>query len=169
MKFSIAFTATAMLAAFGIDPGAASGQPDGGGAPAAMAVQPGEWEMTTAIVRMQFPDRRAGETIPVPPPSTTRSCITPEQAASPTLDLAQHSQNADCTLVDNSSGGGRLRISLLCRLPPGAMRVTIDGRYTATTLELDQRMTIDGASGPMEMDARIAGRRIGECRGRRGR
>jgi hypothetical protein len=159
MSYSSGIAAAAVLSAFG---GSLSGEGgnSGGGQPAAVSLQPGQWEMTNTIVRMSVPGMPAD--LQMPPPNTTRTCITPEQAASPTFDLTNH-EYRDCTVETNSIAGGRIHFSVQCQIPQGTIRATIDGRHDATTIALDHRISTRWQDATAEVDSRLTGRRIGEC------
>lgn len=133
--------------------------PAGGEPPPVTSIEPGEWEMTTTIVRMRVPEPTTD--LPVPPPHTARVCITPEQAAAPGRDFTGRD---GCTGQNHWGADGRIEISLRCPTPMGAVQVRIAGQHSATSVELDQKVITRWEGSALEMDARITGRRIGECR-----
>src|SRR3954470_7360948 len=49
----------------------------------AVKLQPGQWEMTFAIDKMEMPGMPAGANPAAQPPQKASTCITPEQAAKP--------------------------------------------------------------------------------------
>jgi hypothetical protein len=158
MRYLSGIVATALLAASGGTQDRQAG--DSAGGAAATSIEPGEWEMTTTIIRMSVPEPAAD--LPVPPPHTARICITPEQAASPARDLTGRLDG--CTGQNHWGADGRIEISLRCPTPQGAVQVRIAGRHSAASVELDQKVITHWEGSALEMDARITGRRIGGCR-----
>jgi len=173
MKHSIAAAAALMLAACGSqsegdgekagEKGAAvtSGAAGGG----AVAMTPGQWEMTVQMIRMTVPGMPEGASPPAMPATTIRTCLTPEQASQPNADfLTGTSANGDCSYENMSMGGGRLQGSVQCNTPGGAMRATFEGQFTPTSYEMTQQAQVGNEGSPgMEMETRITGRRIGDC------
>lgn len=139
--------------------GAAGG---GGGGTTAVQMQPGEWELTSTTTRMVVPGRPGA---PLPQPRPVRQCVTPEQAASVTGAVIRNiGQNGECTMQTNAASGGRIQATVQCRIPHGGTATfTVDGSYTATTLEMTQQVRTSGAAANVEMDMRTTGRRIGDC------
>jgi hypothetical protein len=177
-KLSIAAAAVLVLAACGgqrdEDAGnggdAAEAPSEAGGADggaAAIAITPGEWELTVEMIRMSAPGMPAGATPPTMPPTTIRTCLTPEQAGRPTPGfLTGGGADNDCTYENLSTAGGRLQGTVQCTTPDGNMRTTFDGRITAESYEMTQQAQISTAGAPgMEMESRVTGRRIGDCPG----
>jgi len=145
--------------------GAAGGGGGGGGAAAATAAfQPGEWEMTTTISRMNVSGMPAGITMPVTPPVTVRHCMTAEQAAAPNANfLMGKSDGSGCTATDMSMTGGRLQGTIQCNQAGTSTRVVMDGRFTPTSYEINQQIAVEAAGTSTEMEARVAARRVGDC------
>lgn len=161
MRQLIGFAAVAALAACGGSEGGGNASGGGGGGKAAdVAMQPGEWEMTATLLKMSVP---GAPSQPTPPPQSSRRCISAQDLASPTKGLVQDANNPSCTFETNSVSGGEIRFAFRCPSPQGEMRATVNGRYTATTVELDQQIRVQSAAGQMEIDARTTGRRVGEC------
>ncbi|HYJ31362.1 MAG TPA: DUF3617 family protein [Allosphingosinicella sp.] len=162
MRYSSGIAAAAVLAACGGSLARAGGD-SGGGGQSAVSLQPGEWEMTTTIIRMSVPEPTTN--LPVPPPHTARVCVTPEQAASPARDLTESLDG--CTGQNHWGPDGRIEVSLLCETPQGAVQLRIDGHHRATAVDLNQQVSTRWEGSTLVMDARITGRRIGECTARR--
>ena len=177
-RVTIAATAALMLAACG---GQGEGEADQAGnqaeaasgtegaAPggAALAMNPGDWEMTVQMVRMNAPGIPAGATPPTPA-TTVRTCLTPDEASQPTPGFltggGQADANSNCTYENFSNAGGRIQGTVQCTMPEGTMRMTLDGTVTATSYELTQQTQMSGGgTNGMEMESRITGRRIGDC------
>ena len=159
MRHSIAIAAALALAGLGAGYAGKAAISAGGEEPPTVSMQPGEWETTTTIVRMSVPGMPLD--IPLPPPSTARNCLTPEQAASPQVVTGIGDPN--CTQQNGSAEAGRIRISLQCRTPETTTETTIDGHYTATTFDATQQTRMQMQETTVEFHARTAGRRIGDC------
>lgn len=138
--------------------------PAGGGGAAGAAMQPGQWEITTTVTRMNIPGMPAGATPPMPAPTTVGVCLTPEQAARPGADFVTGSGQAQgCTYESNSIAGGRIQARVQCAMPGGSMRSNITGQFTATSYEVSQQVTVPAQGANMEMESRTVGRRVGDC------
>jgi hypothetical protein len=137
----------------------------GGGASANVTMQPGQWEMTVTVTRMNVPGMPAGMTPPMPPPQTSRTCITPEEAQQASSSFLNETTGAGegCTSQNSSMSGGRIQANVQCNRPEGQVRMTMNGQYSATTLDMTQQVQTNQGGRNVEMEARIAGRRTGEC------
>src|SRR5687767_12418733 len=107
MRRSIAGLTILLLAACGGEAGneqaaegtkAAAAASGGGGGGGAVAMQPGQWEIRTEVVRMEVPNMPQGVNAPTPPPTTVNTCLTPEQASAPSGGfLTGSGEAAGCT------------------------------------------------------------------------
>lgn len=134
--------------------------PAGGGGGSASAgsamqqMQPGEWEIS-----MQLPN---GGALP-----GTRVCLTPEDVSRGAAAMAgggRQQEGINCDYSGVSIAGGRISGTSSCTQPGGmSVSITMDGTMTPTEYAVNQRMrtTINGQT--RETEARITGRRIGEC------
>ena len=144
--------------------GSVQGNSAGGGSPAA-TMQPGEWEITTTVSRINVPGMPSGMNMPMPPPTTVRSCLTAEQAAQPGADFVTGSgENQGCTYESNSVSGGRIQATVQCTAQGQTMRTTVNGQFTATSFEVEQQVQTSAQGANMEMQSRTTGRRVGDCR-----
>jgi hypothetical protein len=164
MRKSIGIAAALALAGCGGNGGEGGNSGGGGGGGSAgLTMQPGQWEMTTTVTRMNMPGMPAGMNA-TPPPNTTRDCLTPEEVARANADFVRESAGEGCTSQNSSMSGGRIQANIQCDRPEGQTRMTMNGTYTATTLDMTQQVRTTIAGGQtVEMDARMTGRRIGEC------
>ena len=145
------------------DAGAGSGNAvasGGGGA----QMEPGLWEITTTVASIDIPSMPGGATRPLPPPTTVRTCLTPEQAARPNADfLAGTGESGGCTYESSSMSGGRIEATVQCTSEGVQMRSAMNGQFTPDSYELTQRVTTSAQGMNMEMESRTAGRRVGDC------
>ena len=120
-----------------------------GSSEAAFVLRPGRWVSRREVVRITFPDmppemaqevKRAFETDPDP-----NECIPEEVARAPDVRLFDQRGEGHCTLTGFNMASGRINGYLVCPLPGAAdsvMQVTIGGSYTATTIDLENDVTI---------------------------
>lgn len=136
----------------------------GGGGAAAAAFQPGLWEITTQVLNMSGPNIPQGVTMPTPPPTTVRTCMTPEQAGQPGANFFTGSgESGGCTYENNSMAGGRIAATVQCNNEGGTMRSNMSGQFTATSFELDQQVETTAQGMTMNIESRTSGRRVGDC------
>ena len=138
--------------------------PAGGGGGAAVAMQPGQWEIRTEVVRMEVPNMPQGMSPPTPPPTTVNTCLTPEQASAPSGGfLSGSGEAAGCTNQGMSMANGRIRGTVQCNQQGTTMRSTMDGQFTPTSFEVNQRVETSAQGMTMNMESRTTGRRTGDC------
>ena len=150
--------------AAGAGNGSAAGAGAGGGtAPAtAAAMQAGMWEITTNVTRIGAPGMPAGAAVPMPGPTTVRTCLTPEQAGQPGAGIFTGAgEGQGCTYESNNISGGQVQAVVQCSQGGQTMRSTITGRFEATSFDVNQQVNASG----VEMESRTVGRRVGECEG----
>lgn len=138
----------------------------GGGGAASVALQPGMWETTVEVVRMNMPNMPAGMTPPMPPPTTVNYCLTAEQAAQPNANFLTGSGEAGgCTSENLSMANGRIQGVVTCSAQGTSMRSTMDGRFTPTGYEMTTQVETNAAGQTVEMETRTRARRTGDCPG----
>jgi len=137
------------------------------GATAGVALQPGEYETRVEVTRMamsNMPNMPAGMSPPTPPPTTIRSCLTPEQAARPNANfLSGSGETGGCDYSDFSMEGGRMRGTVQCNSEGATMRSTFDGQFTSAGYEMTSQAQTSANGMTMEMETRTTARRIGDC------
>lgn len=152
----------------------------GGAASGAQAMQPGQWEMVTQVTSVELPgappEAQAQLRAQQGQSRTDSRCITPEQAADPARDLVGSGQQSrNCQFSDRTFAGGVIRIHATCQQPGGPSRaeMSMEGRFTATTLEGTLTVNATGPNmtgGPgtqtLRASSTVRGRRIGECSAR---
>ena len=155
----------------GSDTKAEGGAGGGSSAPGATAglggaaqIEPGEWEVTMETVNIEAPDmppeaaammkKTMGEK------KTSRQCITPEEASG---EFVAPDQQADCTREGFSLTGGRIQGTMTCTGEGGKVMITLDGRHSGTSYDMNSKITSQNQAGSMTIETRNSGRRIGEC------
>ena len=131
---------------------------------AAARIQPGEWEMTVETVNIEAPNmppeaaammkKTMGEK------QTSRQCITPEEAAGA---FVTQDQQTDCTREGFSLAGGRIQGTVTCTGEDGKVTVTLNGRHSGTSYDMNSKVQSENQAGSMTIETRTTGRRIGEC------
>lgn len=128
------------------------------GAAANLALEPGLWETTSAIVDVRAPDlpfevrRRM-----IGPRPSARGCITPEQAG-------RLIAGRNCAYDGFQMQAGRLSGRMTCPALPRPRIATIEGRYGPRSYGFAMRVETalpDGTA--MTIDVRGRGRRLGGC------
>ncbi len=132
----------------------------GSGTATAAAMQAGMWEITTNVTRIGAPSMPAGASMPMPGPTTVRTCLTPEQAGQPGAGIFTGAgEGQGCTYESNNISGGQVQAVVQCNQGGQTMRSTVTGRFEATSFEVSQQVNASG----VEMESRTVGRRVGEC------
>jgi hypothetical protein len=166
------------IAAIAVTAGCGGGG-SGGGSGAAQR-QPGQWESVTTIKSIDIPgappqvlqqvQAQVGQA------QTQRECLTAEQTRDPMAQMRRmlsQGNTGNCNFTDQVFAGGTIRIRGTCNPPGGgSAQVSLEGSFTATTLEANLTMNAQGPAGAampgvtsMNMTAEVRGRRIGDCPG----
>ena len=132
----------------------------GGGA---VRLQPGQWEMKVEVKNAGFPAMPAGAAdVMKNITTTTETCLTEEDADRPNV-FSGNTDNS-CKTENASAEGGRVNTTMTCG-GDGGGKVTIRtvGSFTPTSFETTSRSEIDAEGTKITTEARVVGRRIGEC------
>ena len=174
MKHRTILASALLLAACGQQGGnnsqtAKAGGGTGAGAAAAessvFSMEPGEWETTMLMNMGAVADLPPGVQLPPAQPLTTRTCMTPEQvrnARAAFLGGGGH-PGVDCDYSGVTMAGGRISGTSTCRSRGVEMSMTMDGSFTPTSYDIDQRMRSTIGGRTRESTGHMTGRRIGEC------
>jgi hypothetical protein len=141
-----------------------------GGAGSASAsgvnLQPGEWEMKTEVVNVSAEGLPAGiaDGMKAQASSTTKTCMTPEEAKGPKGDIFAGKDN-NCKSEGFSWSGGTIKGKTVCTGQGGAGKteMEMDGKYSAQSIDMTMKSKTDLGGKAMTMEMRVQGRRIGEC------
>lgn len=132
-------------------------------APQIMPLQAGEWEVTTEILRMEMPGL-PGTPPPLPAPTTTRHCMTPELAAKPVDGIMSGgAMPPGCASESNRVFDGRIQAAFTCNQNGMPSRVAMDGVFSPTNYEMSMQATAGEGQTAVRTDMRLRARRIGEC------
>lgn len=138
-------------------------------APAATAggltIQPGAWEITMEMRAAPGSGMPAGARMPEIPPSTIRSCVTPQQVARANASFLNGGGHAgmSCDYSRVSVGGGRIQGTSTCSREGMQATVVMDGNFTPTSYDIRQQMQTNMHGRTMSSTNHLVGRRIGEC------
>ena len=139
----------------------------GGSSASGLSLQPGEWEMKTEVVNVAAEGLPPGmaEGMKASAATTTRTCMTPEEAKGPKGDLFAGDKSGNCKSEGFSWSGGRIKGKTTCTGQGGAGKtvMTMDGRYSPESIDMTMKSETDLAGKAMTMEMRVSGRRIGEC------
>lgn len=156
------------LAACG-NPGSGNESSAGGvGSASGVSLQPGEWEMKTEVVNVSAEGLPAGiaDGMKAQASSTTKTCMTPEEAKGPKGDIFAGNQ-ANCKSEGFSWSGGRIKGKTTCTGQGGAGKTVMemDGQYSPQSIDMTMKSETDlGIQGKaMKMEMHVTGRRVGEC------
>lgn len=119
-------------------------------------MKPGLWEVTTQMDMPGMPVKM--------PATTTRSCVTPEQARNPGETIGDPSGrgrgNSNCKASDQKIDGNKVTWKMACT---GAQSMTGDGEMVFSGDTYTGKMTMTMAQMPGPMALQITGKRVGEC------
>ena len=160
------------LAACGQSGGGNESSPAGGGSASGSAsasgvnLQPGEWEMKTEVVNVSAEGLPAGiaEGMKAQASSTTKTCMTPEEAKGPKGDIFA-GKDSNCKSEGFSWSGGKIKGKTVCTAGGGSGKteMEMEGTYSAQNIDMTMKSKTDLAGKAMTMEMRVQGRRVGEC------
>lgn len=138
---------------------------------AGLSIRPGLWETSSEIVSATAPGMpREMTRAMLGQRSAMRNCITPEQAARPDANFLAAREGSSCSYRDFVMRDGRMRGTMVCGGDgegggEGLMRMGMDGEYGPEAYDLALAITTGAlpGGGEMEIEARVEGRRIGDC------
>ncbi|MEA3064052.1 MAG: hypothetical protein QOJ27_487 [Sphingomonadales bacterium] len=160
--------AVLLLAACGKSGGGNESSGSGGGLlGGGVSLQPGEWEMKTEVVNVAAEGLPAGiaEGMKAQASSTTKTCMTPEEAKGPKGDMFAQNNPANCKSEGFSWAGGKIHGKTVCTGTGGAGKteMVMDGTYAPQSIDMTMKSKTDLAGKAMTMEMRVSGHRVGEC------
>ena len=141
----------------------------GGSTGSGTELQPGEWEMKMEVVDVKGPGipPQAVEQVKRQAATTTRDCMTAEEAKGPKADMFTQGNAANCKQEDFTWSGGKIHGVVTCGGPgpggQGKVTMTMDGQYGAQNIDMTMKTKTEAQGMSMDMDMKMTGRRIGEC------
>lgn len=134
----------------------------------APSFQPGRWETTVTMVKMEMPGMppQAQAMMSHAQKSHTHSaCITAEQAAKPDKDFF-NSGRSDCVYDHFSLGDGKLDSKMTCKEEGHTMTMEMQGTFAPGEWQAHMvaRGSMGGA-GEMTSETEVHSKRVGDCNG----
>lgn len=134
---------------------------------AAQELSPGQWEVTTEVADFAQADKGSPA---INTPKGTRAtesvCVGEGEGKQPPAALLAGNVDYTCTYGNHYMSSGTLNTQLDCRRKgvSGQVMMSLDGSYTADTLEANQSLTtyLPG-DGDVRIMSKLTGRRTGEC------
>lgn len=127
-----------------------------------LGLKPGQWEVKVQMSDLKMPSMPNAPS--APPAITSRTCITPEQAAKGPGDFLKQAK-LDCTVTTSSFARGAIAAEMTCKMPGGGageMHSKTTGTYTPTSMTTDAEVTMTGRVA-MSQKVHTEAKRIGEC------
>ena len=126
------------------------------------SLQAGQWEITTEVTDVTAAD--SGQPpVKAGPPVTKSLCLKPEEAEQPAPALFGATEKT-CKFGHFYMLRGRLTAAVDCPDPRGSFSSSIEGTYTATTLDVQvAKSSFLVGQGDYRSTTKVTGRRTGEC------
>lgn len=137
-------------------------------ADADVKITPGAWETTIRTAEFSvegMPPEMANmmkANMATAANRTSRSCLTPEQAAKPDGEFFGQGDK-DCKYKDFSMGGGKISGTLVCTAEEGTNTTTLNGTYTSDSYSMDLSMKGNMGGKAMTMHMIANSHRVGDC------
>ncbi len=142
------------------------GSGSGSAAASAVNLQPGEWEMNMQVVNVKVEGLPEGVADAMKKEGkASRTCMTEEEAKGPKADMFTKDNAGNCKSENFSWSGGRIQGRTVCEGQGGAGKtvMTMDGRYSAQSIDMTMKSETDMMGKGMTMEMRLSGKRVGEC------
>lgn len=135
---------------------------------AGVQIEPGLWESSAEVVEVEAPGMPPELVEQMKGPRTTsRNCISPEQARRPDANFLAAQQESDCSYRDFSMRDGRMSGTMTCTggAGEGEMEMRMEGEYGPRSYDMTMTMAGEGMGegAQMTMRVRTQARRIGDC------
>lgn len=142
------------------------------------SLQPGEWESRVEILEVKMLPIETAEGSFTPelvshsPPTTSRECMTQQQADQPFRRFLIGGAASECDASAFSMKGGRIGGTVVCTMMSEETTYRINGRYTPTSYDVTTRtevrakgepMPMMPTSTPLDMTSRVTGKHVGNC------
>jgi len=188
MTFTKHISAVVLTSAFALSAcgGAADADADGDGtitqdeaeavlANSDLTITPGEWENTVEFVDIEFdesqlPAEARGMIGPMldamrGQKSTTKSCVTEEQAKKPAAEMFSGNDAADCEYDKFEFAGGSIDMAMTCTDPTsGTAQIINTGTYDEGSYAIEMDISMEGSEmGATKITAKSEGKRVGDC------
>jgi hypothetical protein len=127
----------------------------------ANALEPGQWEMTTEVLKLMGISPRHGGPVST---LTIRHCLTEEEASRPNANfLTGNDADSGCTYQDFSMVDGRVRARVQCGASDMSMTALVSGEFNSTSLETRVEGEVSRSGVDVPIESRSRARRTGDC------
>jgi hypothetical protein len=131
-------------------------------------VQPGQWQSTVTIDKMDMPDMppevAAQMKKMVAQSHTSESCLTPAEAKQPKANF--FSGNDNCRYDHFTMGNGKIDAKMHCEQGGGTQVMQMAGTYSPGSYKMHMTSTGGAAGHSMSMEMSVDAKRVGECTGK---
>ena len=144
--------------------GDAGGSSKPSAAAAEVRLQPGEWEIRLETKTSDIPGMPEGMAKAMKEAAvTTKTCLTEDDADKPSVFTGR--ANPGCKTEGFEAKDGKVSGTVTCSGEGGEGRMVMktEGRFTPTGFESTTRSDIDAEGMKLTTEARVTGRRVGEC------
>lgn len=140
-----------------------------------VSITPGEWENTVEFVDIsidedRLPAEARGMMVGMLDNmkgqiTTTKNCVTPEEAEKPAAEMFAGNENADCEYDTFEFGGGTMKMEMTCQDPSsGTAKISNSGTYSSDAYQMDMTVAINSPEmGEMMISAASTGKLVGDC------
>jgi len=137
---------------------------------AKIQMRPGQWETKIEILKMDMPgmekmpaeyaEKMKAELMK---PRTVESCMTEEDLKDRQSKIFTGGGDSKCKFEKYEMSGGSIDAVMNCPGPAGDMKMKMKGSFSGDTFTVNQEMDMKGPTGNARSEARITGKRTGEC------
>lgn len=131
-------------------------------------VQPGKWQSTVKIDKMDMPDMppevAAQMKSMTAQAHTSETCLTPEEAKQPKANF--FSGNDNCRYDHFTMGGGKIDAEMRCEQGGANQVMQMAGTYSPNSYKMHMTSKGGAAGHSMTMEMSVDAKRIGECTGK---
>lgn len=134
--------------------------------------QPGEWETTTTLEKVDVGDAKVSAQVAdvlkgqVGQKQTTKACVTKDQVGSPALgDMSKMTGSKDCRFEKFAMKGGAIDATMRCSRPDRSLTVSQKGQYTETGFDIRSVVAQSLGAQSTTMTMHVTGKRTGDCPG----
>ena len=136
-----------------------------------VTLEPGEWENTVEFVDVEIEGLPEGTSAAMleqmkAQKTTSKSCITEEQAKNPGAEFFAAQDKINCEVKKFDMSGGAIDSAMSCKNMgggPGNMDMAMTGQYGPSSYDMKMEMVAGAAGMKMNISAKSTGKRIGDC------
>lgn len=134
----------------------------------AAEMRPGQWETRIEILKMDMPGL---EGMPAQIAEKMKAEMMKPRAVASCMTEADVKQNkskiftgdSKCRFEKYQMSGGAMEAVMICPGTQGDMKMQMSGSFAGESFAVNQSMDMNGPTGKMHTEARVSGKRIGDC------